>query len=128
MSERKYNYPFSELLDKLQLCQLKANHGADTHQEIKDIMHDIQLYLDKGIVPLDAKLIRAVIVLTQINAFVWCNEDAARHGSPENNNLWFTHQLNANRSEAKAHIEGMIGGKPDRKLNYLDGCWKINWD
>jgi hypothetical protein len=126
MNVRKYNYSFSELLDKLQLCQLKSNHGADTGQEIKGLCHDIQLMIDEGVV-VDAAMVRAIIVLTQINSFVWMNEDNARKGTPENNNLWFTHQLNANRSEAKAYIEEKIGGRPDRKLNYLDGVWKINW-
>ncbi len=127
MEGRKYNYSFSELLDKLMLCQLKENHGGVYASEIKDILHDISLYIEKGVVNVDAEMIRAIIVLTQINSFIWMNEANARSGTPEDNNLWFTHQLNANRSEARAVIEEMFGGKPDRKLNYLDGIWKISW-
>lgn len=127
MEGRVYNFTFSELLDKLMLSQLKESHGGNYAQEIRDIMHDIQLYIDKGAVEINSEMIRAIIVLTQVNAFIWQNEANARNGTPENNNLWFTHQLNANRSETRAHIEEMFGGKPDRKLNYLDGVWKISW-
>lgn len=126
MSQRKYFMSFSELIDKLHLCQLKENHGGNYANEIKDILHDIQVMIDEGVV-VDAELIRAIIVLAQSNSFIWINEDNARNGTPENNNLWFTHQLNANRSEAKAVIETKVGGRADKKLNYMEGVWKISW-
>ncbi len=126
MSDRKYFHSFSELLDKLMLCQLKESHGGDYAQEIKDIMHDIQLMINEGIV-VGAEMIRAIIVLTQVNSFIWANEDNARNGTPENNNLWFTHQLNSDRSSTKAYIEKRIGGRADEKLNYMKGIWKISW-
>lgn len=127
MAERKYYHNFSELLDRLMLCQLKENHGGNYAQEIKDIMHDIDSIIEDAGFKVDGKMIRAIIALTQINSFIWQNESSARDGSPENNNLWFTHQLNANRSECKAVIEESIGGRTDKKLNYLDGVWKISW-
>lgn len=127
MAERKYHLSFSELLDRLQLCQLKENHGGEYAHEIKDIMHDIQLLIDQGDVLVDSKMVRAIIALTQVNAFIWMNEDNARKGTSENNNLWFTHQLNSNRSQIKTRIEEMIGGRPDSKLNYMEGVWKISW-
>lgn len=126
MSKLKYHLSFAELLDRLMLCQLKENHGADYKQEIRDIMNDIDFHLNSG-VSVDAKLLRALIVLTQSNSFIWTNEDNARNGTPENNNLWFTHQLNANRSEAKAQIQALIGGRKDEKLNYMNSIWKISW-
>lgn len=126
INEKRYHLSFSELIDRLQLCQLKENHGKDFAQEIKDIVHDIQLFIDSGVV-VGAEMIRAIIALTQVNTFIWTNEDNARKGTPENNNLWFTHQLNANRSEIKAHMQEMIGGRTDKKLNYLEGVWKISW-
>lgn len=124
--ERRYKHSFSELLDKLMLCQLKESHGGDYTQEISDIMHDIDLMIDEGVV-VKSQLLRALIVLTQANSFIWGNEDAARNGTPENNNLYFTHQLNATRSEAKTVVEKLIGGRTDEKLNYLPGAWKIKW-
>lgn len=124
--ERRYKHSLSELLDRLMLCQLKQSHGGDYSQEISDIMHDIDLIIDEGVV-VRSELLRAVIVLTQANSFIWQNEDMARKGTPENNNLYFTHQLNATRSESKAVIEKMIGGRTDEKLNYLSGAWQIKW-
>lgn len=124
--ERRYKHSFSELLDRLMLCQLKQSHGGEYTQEISDIMHDLQLMINEGIV-VGAEMIRAIIVLTQANSFIWQNEDMARKGTPENNNLYFTHQLNATRSESKTVIENRIGGRPDKKLNYLPGAWDIKW-
>jgi hypothetical protein len=124
--ERKYFHSFSELIDRLMLCQLKENHGGEYKQEIQDILHDIQEHIDSGTV-VGAEMIRAIIVLTQSNSFIWQNEDNARGGSPDNNQLFYTHQLNANRSEAKAKIETMINGRLDKKLNYLSGIWRISW-
>lgn len=124
--ERRYKHSFSELLDRLMLCQLKQSHGGDYSEEIRDIMHDIDIMIDEGIV-VKSDLLRAVIVLTQANSFIWQNEDSARKGTPENNNLYLTHQLNATRSEAKTVIEKRIGGRTDEKLNYLPGAWGIKW-
>lgn len=124
--ERRYKHSFSELLDKLMLCQLKQSHGGEYTQEISDIMNDIDIMIAEGI-PVGSEMIRAIIVLTQANSFIWQNEDMARKGTPENNNLYFTHQLNATRSESKSVIEKMIGGRTDEKLNYLSGAWKISW-
>ena len=126
MTERRYKHSFSELIDRLCLCQLKENHGGDYEQEIKDIMHDIQLMISQG-VSVNSDVIRAIVALVQSNSFIWMNESAARDGNPENNNLWLTHQLNANRSECKGVIETLVGGRTDKKLNYLDGVWKISW-
>ena len=57
---RKYLPTLSELIDRLSIAQLKEvfiqEHKEEYAQEIKDIMHDINL---EGI---DAEMIRAVIV------------------------------------------------------------------
>ena len=51
MSDRKYLPTLSELIDRLSIAQLKevfiTEHKAEYAQEISDIVHDIQLVLDK---------------------------------------------------------------------------------
>ena len=68
---RKYLPTLSELIDRLSIVQLKEvfipENKKEYAQEIKDIMHDIDL---EG---LDAELIRAVIVLAQMNLHIWHN-------------------------------------------------------
>lgn len=127
MEKRKYHLSFAELIDRLMLCQLKESHGGRYAEEIKDILHDIDLVIQEEGIVLDASYIRAIIVLTQANSFIWTNEDNARKGTPENNNLYFTHQLNATRSEAKAYLQERHGGRTDKKLNYISGAWTISW-
>lgn len=124
--ERKYNYSFAELCDRLHVCQMKENLGGNYADEISDIKHDIDMMIDEGIV-IDAEIIRAIIALTQSNTAIWINEDNARKGTPENNNLWYTHQLNATRSSCKNRIQDLIGGRLDTKINYMGSIWKISW-
>ena len=65
MSKRRYLPTLSELIDRLSIAQLKevfiTEHKGEYAQEIKDIVHDIQLILgnSEGI---DAETIRAIVV------------------------------------------------------------------
>ena len=75
---RKYLPTLSELVDRLSITQLKEvfipEHKEEYAQEIKDIMHDINL---EGV---DAELIRSVVVLSQMNLHIWHNESNYRKG------------------------------------------------
>lgn len=67
MSERKYLPTLAELVDRLSISQLKEvfipQHKAEYSQEIKDIVHDIQLVLDEQQGAITAETIRAIVVL-----------------------------------------------------------------
>ena len=69
MADRKYLPTLSELIDRLSIVQLKEvfipEHKAEYSQEIKDIVHDIQLCLNEGS-EITAETIRAIVVLSQI--------------------------------------------------------------
>ena len=77
MENRKYLPTLSELIDRLSIAQLKevfiSEHKEEYAQEIKDIVHDIQLCLDKS-EKITAETIRAVVVLSQMNLHIWHNE------------------------------------------------------
>ena len=70
-SGRKYLPTLSELVDRLSITQLKevfiTDHKEEYAEEIKDIVHDIQLILDDCDNIVDAETIRAVVVLSQMN-------------------------------------------------------------
>ena len=59
MSERKYLPTLSELIDRLSIAQLKevfiSEHKEEYAQEIKDIVHDIDMILNGGGVKLSGK-------------------------------------------------------------------------
>ena len=82
---RKYLPTISDLIDRLTIVQLKEvfipEHKKEYAKEIKDIMHDLEL---EG---LDSKLIRAVIVVSQMNLHIWHNEAEARNGINAGENL-----------------------------------------
>ena len=88
MSERKYLPTLSELIDRLSIAQLKevfiCEHKEEYAQEISDICHDIDMILSKS-KPIDAEVIRAVVVLSQMNLHIWHNESMVRAGTGDGN-------------------------------------------
>ena len=132
---RKYLPTLSELIDRLSIAQLKevfiTDHKTEYSQEIKDIVHDIQLCLDESDGQVDAQIIRAVVVLSQMNLHIWHNESNWRKGIEEGNNLELTHGLNGIRNTAKNKIQEIAGGRKDYKIDCLAADfkdWEISWD
>jgi len=133
MSERKYLPTLSELVDRLSIVQLKEvfipEHKAEYAQEINDIVHDIQLVLDKCD-HIDAETIRAIVVLSQMNLHIWHNESNYRKGIKDGNNLELTHGINGIRNTAKNKIQELHGGRKDYKIDCLAAefeDWEISW-
>lgn len=133
MSERKYLPTLSELVDRLSIVQLKEvfipEHKAEYAQEISDIVHDIQLVLDKCD-NIDAETIRAIVVLSQMNLHIWHNESNYRKGIKDGNNLELTHGINGIRNTAKNKIQELHGGRKDYKIDCLAAefkDWEISW-
>ena len=96
MSERKYLPTLSDLVDRLSIAQLKevfiSEHKEEYAQEITDIVHDIQLLLDKS-EDITAETIRAVVVLSQMNLHIWHNESNYRKGIKNGNNLELSRRI-----------------------------------
>jgi hypothetical protein len=131
--ERKYLPTLSELIDRLSIAQLKevfiSEHKEEYAQEIKDIVHDIQLILDKSD-DIDAETIRAIVVLSQMNLHIWHNESNYRKGIKDGNDLELTHGLNGIRNTAKNKIQETAGGRLDYKIDCLAAefkDWEISW-
>jgi pyoverdine/dityrosine biosynthesis protein Dit1 len=134
MSERKYLPTLAELVDRLSISQLKevfiTEHKEEYAQEIKDILHDIQLILEEGKEPINAETIRAIVVLSQMNLHIWHNESNYRKGIKDGNNLELTHGLNGIRNTAKNKIQEIVGGRKDYKIDCLAAefkDWEISW-
>ena len=132
--ERKYLPTLSELVDRLSIVQLKevflSDHKTEYSQEIKDILHDIQLILDLSEGKIDSETIRAIVVLSQMNLHIWHNETNYRKGIKDGNNLELTHGLNGIRNTAKNKIQEVVGGRKDYKIDCLAADfkdWEISW-
>jgi len=133
MNERKYLPTLSELLDRLSIAQLKevfiSEHKEEYAQEISDICHDIDLLLEEGEIVMDAKALRAVVVLSQMNLHIWHNETEVRKGTGDGN-LELTHGLNGIRNTAKNRVQELSGGRKDYKIDCLAAefeDWEISW-
>jgi hypothetical protein len=135
MSERKYLPTLSELIDRLSIVQLKEvfipEHKTEYAKEIADIIHDIDVLLGSNDVKaIDGDLIRAIIVLSQMNLHIWHNESNYRKGIKDGNNLELTHGLNGIRNTAKNKIQEIAGGRKDYKIDCLAAefkDWEISW-
>ena len=134
MTKRKYLPTLSELIDRLSIAQLKevfiTDHKEEYAKEIQDIVHDINILLPKSD-GIDGEMIRAIVVLSQMNLHIWHNESNYRKGIKDGNNLELTHGLNGIRNTAKNKIQEVAGGRKDYKIDCLAAefkDWEISWD
>ena len=131
---RKYLPTLSELIDRLSIAQLKEvfipEHKKEYAEEISDILHDIDLTLKENNAIIDSEIIRAVVVLSQMNLHILHNESNYRKGNKDGNDLVLTHGLNGIRNTAKNKIQEIAGGRKDYKIDCLAAefkDWEISW-
>ena len=131
---RKYLPTLAELVDRLSIVQLKevfiTEHKEEYAQEIKDIVHDIDMILNDENVKLSGKDVRAIVVLSQMNLHIWHNETQYRAGIGDGN-LGLTHGLNGIRNTAKNMIQENVGGRKDYKIDCIAAefeDWKVSWN
>ena len=94
-------------------------------------LHDIDLLLKDGEIVIDARALRAVVVLSQMNLHIWHNETNYRKGIKDGNNLELTHGLNVIRNTSKNRIQELSGGRKDYKIDCLAADfkdWEISWN
>ena len=131
---RKYLPTISELIDRLSIVQLKEvfipEHREEYAQEIRDIVHDLDelIYWEKP----TGEMIRAIVVLAQMNLHIWHNESEARKGINAGENLRLTHGLNGIRNTAKNKIQENLveGGRKDHKIDCIAAefeDWEVSW-
>ena len=133
--QRKFLPTLGELIDRLSIHQLKEvfiPENKDNYaQEMHDIVHDIDLILKENDITLDADIIRAIIVLSQMNAHIWYNESQVRKGEKGTDNLMLTHGLNGIRNTAINKIMEVVGGRKDYKVDCIAAefkDWEVSWD
>tara|TARA_Y100000361_G_C11108752_1_gene316365 strand:+ start:426 stop:833 length:408 start_codon:yes stop_codon:yes gene_type:complete len=134
---RKYLPTIAELIDRLSIIQLKevfiSEHKEEYAQEIKDIVHDLnKLGLEKEYDYSNlGELLRAVVVLSQMNLHIWHNETKYRAGDGDGN-LGLTHGLNGIRNTAKNIIQDKVDneGRKDYKVDCIAAefkDWDVSW-
>ena len=130
---RKYLPTLAELIDRLSIIQLKevfiSEHKEEYAKEIKDIVHDINeiINCEKP----TGEMIRAIIVLAQMNLHIWHNETKYRAGEGDGN-LGLTHGLNGIRNTAKNIIQDHVdeNSRKDYKIDCIAAefkDWEVSW-
>ena len=105
-SERLYLTPFAELVDRLTVDQIKEvlipEGKASFAAEMCKLCHDIDLIIEAKQITLSARLLRMIIVLSQMNVHIWYLKDRMQQ-DPEKYSefLKLAHQLNGIRNQMK---------------------------
>lgn len=132
--DRKWLPTFAELVDRLSIHQLKEvlipAQKTKYAEEMQDIAHDLSCMIRERKITLSSDLIRAIVVLSQLNAHIWYNESKARLGSDQDLQLLkLTHGINGLRNRTMNFILDIIGekGRKDWKTDCLAAEFK-DWD
>ena len=138
--QRQFLPPMAELIDRMTVTQIKLvlskNNKDSFIQEISKLEHDIDLILDSNNLTLDARLIRIIIILSQMNLHIWNNKDKMQDKLKDNKEkeyldlLKLSHQLNGFRNRMKnslLEIEDVQDKSQIRSNFETDGLdWDIN--
>ena len=133
--QRKFLPTLGELIDRLSIHQLKEVFIPENKEnyatEMNDIVHDIDIILKENNIKLEGEIIRAIVVLSQMNAHIWYNESQVRKGEKGADNLMLTHGLNGIRNTAINKIMEVVGGRKDYKVDCIAAefkDWEVSWD
>ena len=132
---RKWLPTLGELIDRLSIHQLKElfipENKENYAKEMTDIVHDINMILKDHKGEMTGEIVRAIIVLSQMNTHIWYNESQVRKGEKGADNLMLTHGLNGIRNTAKNKIQENVGGRKDYKIDCIAAefkDWEVSWE
>ena len=124
--ERQYLLPLAELIDRLAIDQIKEIFDSENREsyaeEMRDIEYDIDLIFRERGLKLDARLIRLVIALAQMNLHIWKTKETMQaEPSGFQECMKLAHQLNGLRNQIKNQImaETGLGEASASKTNVL---------
>jgi len=116
-NSRQFLPPMSELIDRLTVTQIKQNllrdNLGDFSAEISKLTSDINLIINEKNIAASGELIRAIVMMSQINLHIWRNKDLMQENL-ENEPTYLTylkkaHQMNGVRNLLKNYILGLEG-------------------
>jgi hypothetical protein len=123
---RKYLPSTADLIDRLSIDLLKQIFIPEKKivyvNEINDILFDLdELLKENKKIELTGSLIRAILLVGQLNTHIWYNESAARGGGDQDlTKLKLTHSINGLRNLAKNRILEALGEK--KGFDYKVDC------
>ena len=135
-NERQFLPPLAELLDRLTVTQIKqallGDKNNDFANEMKKISHDMDVIISKENIQLDSRIIRIIVLISQMNLHIWKNKDLMQDNLENEEEylklLKLAHQLNGIRNRMKNQlldIEGAID-ESQKKSNFETD--NLDWD
>jgi hypothetical protein len=118
VNNRKWLPTFADLVDRLSIHQLKEvfiPENKETYStEMNNIEHDLDLLIKENDIKLTGELVRAIVILSQINEHIWYNESKVRSGEEQDLSLLkLTHGLNGIRNQVMNYIK-FLSNESDR--------------
>jgi flagellar biosynthesis/type III secretory pathway chaperone len=134
--ERQFLPPLAELIDRLTVTQIKqallGDKNKDFSNEMKKISHDMDIIIEKENIKLDSRVIRIIVLISQMNLHIWKNKDLMQENLNNNDKylelLKLAHQLNGIRNKMKNQllvIEG-TSDESQKKSNFETD--NLDWD
>lgn len=134
--QRQCLVPFSELLDRLTITQIKEilvpEQRASFSEEIRRLTHDINLISEEKVIKPTPRFIRLIIVLAQINLHVWHTKEIMTEDPDRFEEcMKLAHQLNGIRNQTKnllmeeAGFEASMGKRTNINTDNLEG-WNFS--
>jgi len=128
----------AELIDRMSVTQIKLALQKKSKEscvaEIRKLEHDIDLIIQSSNITLDARFIRIIIVLSQMNLHIWHNKDKMQDKLSKDKEkeyldlLKLAHQLNGFRNRMKnalLEVEEIRDQSQIRSNFETDG---LDWD
>lgn len=130
---RKYLPTLADLIDALsidQIKEIKLENKKGYAMEMKKISHDIDVLISQRQIKLSARLIRMIIVIAQMNLFIWNNKDKMQEDPKHYNDLLkLAHQLNGIRNRTKNLLLEVSGeAEPSKKRTNVETDDLKGWD
>lgn len=115
MGNRKYELPLAELIDKITITQLRETLlNTDWYEEeLRNLEHDIDLVMSEKNIVFNAKQIRIIFFIAQINTLIWGFKE--KMGSAQNSDeyvkyLKLAHQVNGLKNALKNRLMAETDG------------------
>ena len=112
---RKFVLPAAELVDRLAVDQIKEMLFDDSKsitKEIQNISDDLDHIIKEKNIIFDARLMRVIIALAQINVHIWYLKDRMQEDAERYDELLkLAHQINGVRNRLKNLLLEEFGDK-----------------
>lgn len=110
LKKKEINFDPGELVDKLSILHIKeiklSKSKKNLSNGINNILKDLNKYFKKK---LNVKLINYIIILSQINLYIWdLRDEIYKDKKIDKKKLKLSHQLNAIRNIAKNKISNVL--------------------